>query len=241
MKPYIVAMTGASGAIYGVRLLRFFAESNIPVELVVSDTAKIVMKEELGHHVVPERFYHDNGPLGSGIQTGFPPETCGNDKNIGEVFGDDKKGELLLKLGIENTAKIHLHDFKDLTAPIASGSYPTEGMIIIPCSMGTLGAIASGLSQNLIHRAADCTIKEGRKLVLVPRETPLSAIHLENMLKLARLGVRMVPPMPAFYGDQQKVEDLVDFVVGKVLDQFGIVHALYPRWVGKISGLETRD
>ena len=197
MKPYIVAVTGASGVIYGVRLLRFFAENNIPVELVISDTAKIVMKEELGLEV--------------------------------------SDGELLRKLGIENTAKIHLHDFHDFTVPIASGSYPVEGMIIIPCSMGTLGAIASGLSQNLIHRAADCTIKEGRKLVLVPRETPLSAIHLENMLKLARLGVRMVPPMPAFYGDQQKVEDLVDFVVGKVLDQFGIVHALYPRWVGKID------
>ena len=98
--------------------------------------------------------------------------------------------------------------------------------------MGTLGAIASGLSQNLIHRAADCTIKEGRKLILVPRETPLSAIHLENMLKLARLGVRIVPPMPAFYGAQQTVSDMVDFVAGKVLEQMGVSHTLYPRWTG---------
>ncbi len=186
MKPYIVAMTGASGSVYGVRLLQALSEAGVSVELVISDTAKIVMKEELGG------------------AARFP----------------------------EASRLLHIHEFKDFTAPIASGSYPTEGMVIIPCSMGTLGAIASGLSQNLIHRAADCTLKEGRRLVLVPRETPLSAIHLENMLKLSRLGVRIVPPMPAFYGAQQTVSDLVDFVVGKVLDQMGIAHALYPRWIG---------
>ena len=98
--------------------------------------------------------------------------------------------------------------------------------------MGTLGAIASGISQNLIHRAADCVIKEGRKLVIVPRETPLNAIHLENMLKLARLGVRIVPAMPGFYSGAEKIEDLIDFMAGKVLDQLGISHTLYPRWVG---------
>ncbi len=197
MKPYIVAMTGASGIAYGVRLLQALAEAGVSVELVISDTAKIVMKEELG------------------IDAGT--------------------GDLLSKLGVVNAAKIHLHDCKDFTASIASGSYPTEGMVVIPCSMGTLGAIASGLSQNLIHRAADCTIKEGRKLILVPRETPLSAIHLENMLKLSRLGVRIVPAMPAFYSGQQSVQDLVDFLVGKTLDQMGILHALYPRWVGKVA------
>ncbi len=164
-------------------------EQKISVELVLSDTAKIVAREEMGIDLV---------------------ETV------------TQKG-------------VHLHDFKDFTAPIASGSYPTEGMIVIPCSMGTLGAIASGLSQNLIHRAADCTIKEGRKLILVPRETPLSAIHLENMLKLSRLGVRIVPAMPAFYSGQQSIQEIVDFLVGKVLDQMGIPHALFPRWVGSIA------
>jgi 4-hydroxy-3-polyprenylbenzoate decarboxylase len=198
-----VSITGASGVAYGVRLLQALSEAGVSVELVISDTAKIVMKEELG------------------IEAG--------------------EGDLLSKLGIVNTGKIHLLDFKDFTAPIASGSYPTEGMVVIPCSMGTLGAIASGLSQNLIHRAADCTIKEGRKLILVPRETPLSAIHLENMLKLSRLGVRIVPAMPAFYSGQQSIQELIDFVVGKTLDQMGIPHALYPRWVGKISGPGTRD
>lgn len=186
MRPYIVAITGASGIIYGVRLVQALTEQSVPVELVISDTAKVVAREELGIDLagtVPQNF-------------------------------------------------VHLHDFKDFTAPIASGSYPVEGMVVIPCSMGTLGAIASGLSQNLIHRAADCTIKEGRKLVLVPRETPLSAIHLENMLKLSRLGVRIVPAMPAFYSNQQSIQEIVDFMVGKVLDQMGIPHTLFPRWVG---------
>jgi len=105
-------------------------------------------------------------------------------------------------------------------------------MIVAPCSMGTLGALASGMSMNLIHRAADCVIKEGRKLVLVPRETPLSAIHLENMLKLSRLGVRIVPAMPGFYAQAQSLIDIVDFMVGKILDQFEIPHTLYPRWTG---------
>jgi len=125
---------------------------------------------------------------------------------------------------------IHQHDFHDFTAPIASGSYPTEGMIIIPCSMGTLGAVASGLSQNLIHRAADCTIKEGRKLVLVPRETPLSAIHLENMLRLAQAGATIMPANPGFYDNPTRVEDIVDFMVARVLDHLGVPHTLVKRW-----------
>lgn len=189
MKPWILAITGASGVVYGMRLLEVLVEQKIPVELVVSDTAKIVMREELG-----------------------------SDARLPEA-----------------SRCFRMHGFHDFTAPIASGSYPTEGLVIVPCSMGTLGAIASGLSQNLIHRAADCTIKEGRKLILVPRETPLSAIHLENMLKLARLGVKIVPPMPAFYSGQKNISDLVGFVVGKILDQMGVSHMLYPRWVGKID------
>lgn len=134
----------------------------------------------------------------------------------------------------ENTLRLlHVYNPKDFTASIASGSFPTAGMIVTPCSMGTLGAIAGGMSQNLIHRAADCTLKEGRRLVLVPRETPLSAIHLENMLKLARLGVRIVPAMPGFYSGQTDAQDMIDFVAGKTLDQLDIQHALYPRWVGR--------
>lgn len=115
-------------------------------------------------------------------------------------------------------------------APLASGSNPPDAMVVCPCTMGTLAAIAAGLSQNLIERAADVAIKEGRKLVLVPRETPFSAIHLENMLKLARLGVVILPPSPGFYIHPRSVDDMVDFVVARVLDQLGVPHALIRRW-----------
>ncbi len=220
MKPYIVAITGASGVIYGVRLVEVLTEQKIPVELVISETAKIVMKEEIGPSDSQCEIFRGHGPWATG-------------HGKAQSWIVDRGSWIEKGPGVDGV--VHIHDFHDFTAPIASGSYPTEGMVIIPCSMGTLGAIASGLSQNLIHRAADCTIKEGRKLILVPRETPLSAIHLENMLKLARLGVKIVPPMPAFYSGQEKISDLVDFVVGKVLDQMGIAHALYPRWVGKTA------
>ena len=115
-------------------------------------------------------------------------------------------------------------------APLASGSNPADAMVVCPCTMGTLAAIAAGLSQSLIERAADVAIKEGRKLILVPRETPFSAIHLENMLKLARLGVVILPPSPGFYTHPQSVDDMVDFVVARVLDQLGVAHALIRRW-----------
>ncbi|MCV2218129.1 flavin prenyltransferase UbiX [Thauera sp. Sel9] len=115
-------------------------------------------------------------------------------------------------------------------APPASGSNPPDAMVVCPCTMATLAAIAGGLSQNLIERAADVVIKEARKLVLVPRETPYSAIHLENMLKLARLGVCILPPNPGFYHHPQSVQDLVDFVVARILDQLGVEHRLMARW-----------
>ncbi|KZE31708.1 flavin prenyltransferase UbiX [Crenobacter luteus] len=115
-------------------------------------------------------------------------------------------------------------------APPASGSNPADAMVVCPCSMGTLAAIAHGMSDNLIERAADVSLKEGRKLILVPRETPLSAIHLENMLKLARLGAVILPPAPGFYTHPQTVDDMVDFVVARILDQLAVPHALAPRW-----------
>jgi len=120
-------------------------------------------------------------------------------------------------------------------APLASGSNPAEAMVVCPCTMGTLAAIAAGLSQNLIERAADVAIKEGRKLVLVPRETPFSAIHLENMLKLARLGVVILPPSPGFYNHPRTVGEMVDFVVARVLDQIRVPHRLMQRW-GEAGG-----
>jgi len=127
----------------------------------------------------------------------------------------------------------------DWNAPAASGSNPADAMAICPCTMGTLGAIAGGLADNLIERAADVMLKERRPLVLVPRETPLSAIHLENMLKLARAGAAIVPPVPGFYHHPQTVDDLVDFVVARVLDQLGVAHRLGPRWGEGRGGSDT--
>ena len=191
MRPYVVGLTGASGAIYGVRFVQVLAELGYDIALVISDAARLVLQEELGV---------------SGFETLIDPN---------------------------HLPRLSFYSCKDLTAPIASGSYPTQGMVIIPCSTGTLGHIASGATVNLIHRAAECTMKEGRRLVVVPREAPLSAIHLENLLKLARLGVRVVPASPAFYSGAQTIQDLVDFMIGKVLDSLEIPHAVYPRWTGK--------
>ncbi|GIO91838.1 4-hydroxy-3-polyprenylbenzoate decarboxylase [Paenibacillus lactis] len=126
--------------------------------------------------------------------------------------------------------QIVYHPIADIGATIASGSYLVEGMIIMPCSMGTLSSVAHGASDNLMGRAADVMMKEGRPLVLVPRETPLHAIHLENMLTLARLGVKIIPAMPAFYFGPQTLDDIVNFMVGKVLDSLRIEHHLYKRW-----------
>lgn len=124
----------------------------------------------------------------------------------------------------------YFHERDDLAASVSSGSFKTDGMVIIPCSMNTLGAIANGLSLNLIHRAADVTIKEGRKLVLVPRETPLSVLHLENMLKLAKIGVKIVPASPGFYHQPQTIGDIVNIMVTRTLDQLGIDANLFERW-----------
>ncbi|MGD9856431.1 MAG: UbiX family flavin prenyltransferase, partial [Planctomycetaceae bacterium] len=120
--------------------------------------------------------------------------------------------------------------FQDFTAGIASGSFPTDGMVICPCSMGTLGALAGGLSTNLIHRAAEVHLKERRKLVLMPRETPLSTIQLDNMHKLSAAGAVILPAMPGFYHQPQSIADLIDFVVGRICDQLGVDVDLTHRW-----------
>ncbi len=190
----VVAITGASGGIYGVRLVQELLAAGVRVSLLVSGCGLAVLKEECGID------WAAAGDTGKAVRAHFASD------------------------------RVTWYAEGDFFAPIASGSAAPDAMIVCPCTMGTLGRIAAGISGNLLERTADVQIKEGRPLVLVPRETPLSAIHLENMLKLARIGVRIVPAMPAFYQRPQTIEDQVDFVVGKVLDQVGVEHSLYKRW-----------
>ncbi|MDQ0655416.1 UbiX family flavin prenyltransferase [Paenibacillus sp. W2I17] len=192
-KRLVVGITGASGSIYGIRLIETLLDLEYHVHLVISNAGWRVLKEELDWDVT------------------------NRDAVLEEKFGN-RAGSLIY------------HPVSDIGASIASGSYLADGMIIMPCSMGTLSSIAQGSSDNLMSRAADVMMKEGRTLILVPRETPLHAIHLENMLKLSRLGVRMIPAMPAFYYKPQTMDELILFLVGKVLDSLRIPHQLFTRW-----------
>lgn len=152
-------------------------------------------------------------------------EETGIDWHAGSDASIEKKIRASLK-----SKTIHYCNEQNMAAPISSGSFKHDGMFIVPCSMKTLSGIAQGYTENLIQRAADVTIKEGRRLLLSPREMPFSAIHLENMLKLSRIGVTIAPPVPGFYHAPCTINDLVDFMAGKILDTMGIVHAIYRRW-----------
>ena len=196
-KTFAVALTGASGMPYGVRLIECLIGSGARVQLLYSQVAQMVARQEMDL-VLPAR--------AAELQVDFSRRFSAQPGQL-EVFGRE-----------------------EWFAPLASGTNPPDAMVICPCSMGTLAAVAAGLAQNLIERAADVVLKEGRKLVLVPRETPFSAIHLENMLKLARAGAVILPPNPGFYNRPQSVQDLVDFVVARVLDQLGVEHQLMRRW-----------
>ena len=142
---------------------------------------------------------------------------------------------LAYETGIERAAlpeNVHIHENTNLFSPLASGSYRTHGMVVIPCSMNTLGLMATGTGDHLLARAAQVALKERRPLVVVPREMPYNIIHLENMLRLARAGATIMPASPGFYHHPEKIQDLIDHVAGRVLDQFGIEHTLYQRWSG---------
>jgi 4-hydroxy-3-polyprenylbenzoate decarboxylase len=194
----VLAMTGASGAPYGVRLLEVLLRAGRVVHLVISPAATQVIEQELGRRVRLDAFRLPD-LLGEAAESAAPGRVC-------------------------------YHDYRDFRAGIASGSFLTAGMVVCPCSMGTAAAVAHGLSQNLIHRAADVHLKERRKLVLVPRETPLGVVQLRNLAACAEAGAVILPAMPAFYTHPQTIADAVDFIVGRVCDQLGVAHDLFRRW-----------
>jgi 4-hydroxy-3-polyprenylbenzoate decarboxylase len=192
----VLALTGASGAPYGVRLLEVLLAAGRTVHLTLSDSAAQVIQTELGRRVSPGQF------------------------RLTDLLGKEP----------EYPGQVHYHDHRNFLAGIASGSFLTGGMVICPCSMGTVAAIAHGLSQNLIHRAADVHLKERRKLILVPRETPLNLVQLRNLTACVEAGAVVLPAMPAFYTRPRTLQDMIDFVVGRVCDQLGVGHELLKRW-----------
>jgi 4-hydroxy-3-polyprenylbenzoate decarboxylase len=171
------------------------------------------------------------GLSAAGCEIGIAASAAGIEVVATELYGDASlpREEVLARL-LEHAPEARVHDANDWKAPYASGSARVDGYVICPCSMGTLGTLASGAMSNLIHRAASVAIKEGRRLVLVPRETPLSTIHLENMLTVRRAGAVVLFAAPGFYHEPQSIDDLVDFVVGRILDQLGVENALVRRW-----------
>lgn len=196
MKTIAVALTGASGMPYGLRLIECLIQADCRVQLVYTQAAQIVAKQEMDLALTSTR------------------ETA----------------ELLASRFGAAEDQLQVYGREEWFAPIASGTNPPDAMVICPCTMGTLAAVAAGLSSNLIERAADVCLKEGRKLVIVPREAPFSTLHLENMLRLSRMGVVILPPNPGFYHHPQSIQDLVDFVVARILDQIGVAHSLMARW-----------
>ncbi len=194
MKQIVVAITGASGAIYARRLLECLTSpsAGAHAHLIVSPHGRQLLADELG------------------IRSPTPAALAGDAAD-----------------------RITAHEYRDVASVLASGSFRTDGMIVCPCSSNTLGAIAAGLGDNLIARAAQVTLKEARRLVLLHREMPLSMIDLENMLRLARAGAILCPAAPGFYLRPESVDDLVDFVVGKLLDLIGVPHSLQNRWPGR--------
>jgi len=193
----IVAITGASGAVYGLRLIEVLLKGGDDVSIIISPSGFLVLEQE-----TDLRLKGNSVAIAKGLKKYF-----GRTKGLLTCYPSD-----------------------DISSHLSSGSSSPRDMIVCPCSMGTLARISCGISGNLIERAADVVLKEKGRLILVPRETPLNQIHLENMLKLSRIGAHIIPAMPGFYHKPKKMEDLVDFVVGKVLDALGIENKMYKRW-----------
>jgi len=194
-RKFVVAICGASGAVYGVRLLRALVQVPVDISLIVSEAGQKVLQHEMG--------YQGDSMLSFLKQAG---------------------------VNFHEQASLKCYEPSDLFAPPASGSFRHEGMVIAPCSMRTLANISSGIAENLIHRAADVCLKEKRPLILLPREMPLSRIHLKNMCRAAAAGATIIPPSPSFYFHPQSIEELVDTVVARVLDHLHVEHQLSRQW-----------
>jgi flavin prenyltransferase len=198
----VLAISGASGAVYAVRLLEVLIAAGYDVYLSISPSAQKVLKHELNLAVDLDDF------------------------SLASLLVDAEK----LTAEKAGSGNVHYCHYDDMMAPIASGSFPTVGMVICPCSGSTLGAVVHGSGDNLIHRAASVHLKERRKLILVPRETPLSTIQLDNMKRASEVGAVVLPAMPGFYHGAKTIADLVDFIVARICDQLGIANSLMHRW-----------
>lgn len=211
-KRIVVAITGASGAPYAVRLLQALRLSGAEVHLTLSQSGVAVIGQELGLKVDVRR------PNLDALLTCVPP------------WSDGPAFELDSPLGEKGDERFFFHQFDDYMTPIASGSFMTDAMVICPCSGSTLSGVSRASASNLIERAAEVHLKEHRKLVIVPRETPMSVLQIENMHRLAQAGAVLLPAMPGWYHDVKRLEDLVDFVVARILDQIGVENRLIQRW-----------
>jgi polyprenyl P-hydroxybenzoate/phenylacrylic acid decarboxylase-like protein len=293
--PLVLAISGASGAIYGIKLLKFFLDNAYRIDLVISESARKVLAHELDIHLIGldssetkseilnvvisernaimddlavnicrdlpvNRSEQGLRARGSGVYSGVNehaegernaimddlavnicrdlPVNCSEQglraRGSGVYSGvnEHAEGERNAAMSDLRASLLSVWEEEDMAASISSGSYKTQGMIIAPCSMGTLANIAAGTSNNLIARAADVSLKERRRLVLLTRETPLSNIHLRNMLSLSEMGAVILPAAPGFYHGPQTIDDQVDFVIGKALDVFGVDNELFRRWTG---------
>ena len=221
----VVAMTGASGAVYALRLLEVLAAAGCDIHLIISPAAQAVLKQELDLTIDLEGFNLASLMLDIGVKLKDRKL-----KAIRALAGISTDESNVLAVGSGEDGRVQYYHYRDYLGTIASGSFLTDGMVICPCSSGTLSAIVYGTSANLIHRAAEVHLKERRKLILVPRETPLSMSVLENLKLAAEHGAIILPAMPGFYHGVKTISDLVDFIVARICDQLGIANSLIQRW-----------
>lgn len=228
----IVGMSGASGAIYGVRIVEaLLAQADLEVHLIVTPAAVRVMNDEL-NPVADSKIDSEGVQLALGGSSGTPAWLKYFNLKDGEGGGEGRSSSA--------TARLHLYPHADIGAKPASGTFENLGMIVVPCSMNTLASVAHGLQPNLLTRAAAVTLKEGRPLVLVPRESPLSLIDLRNMTAAAEAGAAILPASPGFYAAPESIADLVQFIVDRILDRIGLARPGAIRWTGSAPGADAR-